>query len=459
MASLVVYSYNGAGKVFDNATNEVNAMIEENVLPFKLEVSEELLTPHAGLVLAHEFHVGLGVGRLLDAKLPRPRSGRGHRPSEVVLPTLLMLLGGGRDLVDIEVIAKDRALREAARLRRVPAPSTLGDWLRRTGKSRHTMNGLARVQDELTCARLGRDARTEFTLDVDATIIEAEKQEATRAYDGTKGFQPMLGFLFENRWLVHEEFRTGSASPSGGAVRFIKACQRRMPKGTRIARLRSDSAFYNAAVVEHCEAEGIQYVIGAPWDPAVKAAYRTIPKDGWTEFETSSGRRRETAETVHAFNKSEATFRLVFVRDVEEQKTLFGNEPRGRALITNIAPEQKTAAEVVEWYNQRGTAENYIKELKHGFGMLHLPCGQEHANAAWFRIGAMAYNLFLMQQAFGLPPELANATVGTVRWRLYQVAARLVRHARQLILKVAADAATFAMLSDLRFASQSMAFP
>ena len=266
-------------------------------------------------------------------------------------------------------------------------------------------------------------------------------------------------FLFENRWLLHEEFRTGSASPSSGAVRSIKACQRRMPKGTRLARLRSDSAFYNAAVVEHCESENIQYVIGAKWDQAVKAAYKTIPKGGWTEFETSSGRRRETAETVHTFNKSKATFRLVFVRDVENQKTLFGNEPRGRALITNIAPEQKAAAEIVEWYNQRGTAENYIKELKYGFGMRHLPCGQEHANAAWFRIGAMAYNLFLMQQAFGLPPELANATVGTVRWRFYQVAARLVRHARQLVLRVAADAKTFAALSDLRFVSQSMAFP
>ena len=118
----------------------------------------------------------------------------------------------------------------------------------------------------------------------------------------------MLGFLFENRWLVHDEFRTGSASPSARAVPFIKACRRRMPKGTSIARLRSDSAFYNAAVVKHCEAEGTEYVIGAAWDQAVKAAYRAIPKGGWTEFKTASGRRRETAETVHTFNKSKATF-------------------------------------------------------------------------------------------------------------------------------------------------------
>ena len=47
----------------------------------------------------------------------------------------------------------------------------------------------------------------------------------------------------------------------------------------------------------------------------------------------------------------------------------------------------------------------------------------------------------------------------TVRWRLYQVAGRLVRHARRWILKVAVDKAPFGILADLRFAAQAMAFP
>ena len=100
-------------------------MIEENVLPFKLEMTNEKLTPHAGLVVAHEFHLGLGLHRLLDEMLPGPGSNRGYRPSEVVLPLVLLLQGGGRDLEDISVIARDGALREAADLGKVPAPSTL----------------------------------------------------------------------------------------------------------------------------------------------------------------------------------------------------------------------------------------------------------------------------------------------------------------------------------------------
>ena len=43
-----------------------------------------------------------------------------------------------------------------------------------------------------------------------------------------------------------------------------------------------------------------------------------------------------------------------------------------------------------------------------------MPYGQGPANAAWFRVGAMACNLSLLQQASGLPPELLHVTASTV---------------------------------------------
>jgi hypothetical protein len=322
------------------------------------------------------------------------------------------------------------------------------------------MRGLARVQDRLTACRHRNEAREAYTLDVDTSIIEAEKREATRAYEGTMGFQPMMGFLEETRWCLHDEFRTGSASPQAGGVAFIEACRRRMPKGKGIAEVRSDSAFYNHEVTDYCHREGVVYTIGADWDAAVQAAYDAIPADAWAPLPVKKGEPwREVAETVHAFNAGNHSFRLVFVRDIDGQGHLFANTRRGRGLITNAPVEKRPAADVVTWYNRRGTMENYIKELKHGFGMNQLPCGQERANAAWFRIGVLAYNLFLMQQAFGLPPEMLRSTVATVRWRLYEVAGRVVKHARRWILKVAVDPPTFAMLSDLRFAARAMAFP
>jgi hypothetical protein len=52
------------------------------------------------------------------------------------------------------------------------------------------------------------------------------------------------------------------------------------------------------------------------------------------------------------------------------------------------------AEEVVRWYSKRGdSSENRIKDLKIGFGMERMPCGQFEANAVFFRIGALAYNV------------------------------------------------------------------
>jgi hypothetical protein len=50
----------------------------------------------------------------------------------------------------------------------------------------------------------------------------------------------------------------------------------------------------------------------------------------------------------------------------------------------------------MEWYSRRGEdSENRIKDLKIGFGMEYMPCGSFRANAAFFSIGALTYNLYL----------------------------------------------------------------
>ena len=78
--------------------------IKQTMLPFKLEVTKDLITPHAGLALLGEFAVGLGILKALDKNLPAPGNGAGYRASEHVLPLLMMLNGGGRSLEDLRQI-------------------------------------------------------------------------------------------------------------------------------------------------------------------------------------------------------------------------------------------------------------------------------------------------------------------------------------------------------------------
>jgi len=106
-------------------------MIKQTVLPFKLEMTNDLITSHAGLALLGEFAGAFGLSRLLDEQLPSPGSGSGYCGSEHVMSLVLMLNGGGRSLEDVREIRFDSGLRELLEMRRMPSSDAMGDWLRR----------------------------------------------------------------------------------------------------------------------------------------------------------------------------------------------------------------------------------------------------------------------------------------------------------------------------------------
>ena len=182
--------------------------MSQTVLPFKLEPTDEQLTAHGGLALFGEFLHAMSVPRQLNAALPAPGSRIGYHPAQFVEPLLLMLHGGGRTLEDLRQIREDAGLRAALRVPVVPSADATGDWLRRMGE-KDGLTGLAVVNQQQIRRALKRDPRTDYTLDLDATQIVAEKQAAKWTYKGERGYMPMLGHLAENGLVIGEEFREG----------------------------------------------------------------------------------------------------------------------------------------------------------------------------------------------------------------------------------------------------------
>ena len=82
--------------------------------------------------------------------------------------------------------------------------------------------------------------------------------------------------------------------------------------------------------------------------------------------------------------------------------------------------------------------------------MEQMPCGQEEANALFFAIGVLAYNLSLVLKAKLLPPEYRQVSVATLRWKLYRLAGKLVRHARVWVLQVRAEGEKLGLLAAAR---------
>jgi len=324
----------------------------------------------------------------------------------------------------------------------IPEPDTVGDWLRRMGDPRTGqpgLRGLNKVRDKMNERILKRDGIKEYTLDADATEIIGEKADAFFTYNGNKGYMPMLGFLYETPVCLYDEFREGNVAPAYGQKWFYLECKGRMPAGKRIRYYRSDRASYQADLFNQLEADGVKYAITVDQDKAVKALIASLKAEEWKEPVRGCG--YELAETVHCMNGTKKAFRLVIKREVRRRGELFekGGQYFYHAVATNWLEEEKNTQEVLEWHNQRGQSENFNKELKIGLGMERMPCGQTHANAVFFRIGVMAYNLFIGFNRLSCPESWMKHTIATFRWKMVQVAGRIVRHAGETVLKLMVD--------------------
>jgi hypothetical protein len=422
----------------------VEASLPQLILPIKMEKSEERLTSLGGLVVVEEMARALGVWERVDEYLKGPGSGRGYRASEFVQPLVWMLQAGGRRLEDLRELRAEQEVLAKLGLRAVPDAGTVGDWLRRQGEAGVT--GLARVNRELIQGALQEEGE-ELILDVDATEIEAEKQEAQWTYHHVQGYMPLLGYV--QGICVGQEFRDGNVSPGAGIRRFAQKCEAALPEGKRIY-FRSDSAAYQAEVINHYSQPGRTFPITADLDAAVKREIKNLPETVWQPYRTADGiaTDREIAETVHTLNATPQAFRLIVLRGLNPQPNLFEAEPYCyHAVASN---REEGATEVIWKHNGRGNSENWHKELKIGVGMEQMPCGQKEAKALYFAIGVLAYNLAQLLKRRVLPAAYGTATLATLRWKVYRLAGKLVRHARGLILQIKADTEKWLRLQSAR---------
>jgi hypothetical protein len=160
-------------KAFFSSPGRFGDRLAQTVLPFKLDTTADTLTAQAGLVLFGEYLPAVGLPSHLDRELPGPLNGMGYRPSSYGVSRVLMLPGGGRSLEDLRMLRAD-------------------EGLRRTGAG-EGWQGLSRVQRRVLPKLLKKAARNEYTLDIDATHIVAEKETAKWAYQGEKGYLPRVG--------------------------------------------------------------------------------------------------------------------------------------------------------------------------------------------------------------------------------------------------------------------------
>ncbi len=111
-----------------------------------------------------------------------------------------------------------------------------------------------------------------------------------------------------------------------------------------------------------------------------------------------------------------------------------GLDPLRGSSVTNSS---RPAERVVAFYNQRGTAEQYIKEGKNAIKWTRLSCRGFRNNAVRLQLHALAYNLANVMRTLALPIEVEHWSLTTLREKLVKIGAKVVSHGRYVTFQLA----------------------
>ena len=110
---------------------------------------------------------------------------------------------------------------------------------------------------------------------------------------------------------------------------------------------------------------------------------------------------------------------------------------RFHAIVTNL-PAWFAPADMVEAHHRRrgGIPEDTIRQLKEDFGLIHAPVANFAGNWLWWHACALAHNVARWIRDYHLPAEFRRCRGKRLRLAFFNVAARVVSHARQLWLRI-----------------------
>jgi hypothetical protein len=424
-------------------------------LPFVIEQAERGdVTARAGLPLVVETMRAMGVDEVAAKALPEPERERGFTPEQKLEAIVTLIAAGGDRMEDVRVLAEDKGLEKLLGAA-FPSPDALLDFLgtfhdpkcfegRPADKKAwvapesHGLRALEAVNRELV-ARGAERSLTQATIDHDGTIIEAHKRDAKVAYEGTRGFQPLVAVWAEQQLIVSEEFRDANVGGGDDPLSSVKRAFANLPPWVGERRFRADSAAYYTPLLKYLVAEKIGFAISADMTKQLRACCTAVAPERWALLDTREREQVDLAEvefTPGDWSRDAKPLRYIALRFTPLQSDLF--ESRGvsyHAVVSNR--HDLEAAELVHWHRQKaGTIEHVHRVMKDELGAGVLPSGRFGANAAWFRINALTFNVLTVLKRRALPERFRDARPKRLRYELFTLAGELAVHQSQLSVRV-----------------------
>jgi hypothetical protein len=353
-----------------------------------------------------------------------------------------LYIGFGR-LHQLRFVARDPMLTGILNIDKLPVQSSFWRFVNGLhGSCARRLLGLMRELRERTWAA-ANVRLTAVTLDTDTTVhtLYGRQMGGRKSYNpknkGKKSYQPMLTFLAETREYVWGELRNGDR-PTGRQIGdHIRHARTALPACVKEVIARADSGFYCREAVEAYEEIHAGFVICA------RKTSRLVEQLRQAEWKPSAKTDAdEECEFLYQPEGWSQPCRFVALRYEKTRAELEAEEPeqyqlfetsqyRYRAFVTNLTDPVSSA---VLFYNQRGGAENLIKEANNDAGLAAHPSHRFDVNGNHFQLAMLAYNLncWLMlfsREAEASVEQLRHTRLATSRLRFLFVAAKIWSHA------------------------------
>jgi Transposase DDE domain group 1 len=352
-----------------------------------------------------------------------------YHESDHVLTIAFNILAGGRRIEHIELLRNNEVFLNALGTKRIPDPTTAGDFCRR-----FTESDVLTLMDAINQARLRVWAQqppeffTEAILDVDGTLVATDaecKQGVDIAYDGTWGYQVLIVSLANTAEPLYLVNRSGNRPSHEQADLYLDKsiawCRR---AGFRKIFLRGDTDFSQTTHLDRWDQAGdIRFLFGIDAHPTLRALADALPAAAYSFLERPPGYQIQTVprdrpervkpeivrergfETIHLLEEMVAEFdytpvactrsyRLIVVRKrlgIDKGSVRVREEIRYFFYITN--DRDTPADELVFKANGRCDQENLIAQLKSGVRALTAPVDNLVSNWAYMVMASLAWTL------------------------------------------------------------------
>jgi hypothetical protein len=466
------------------------------------EIAERTRAIGAGGIGAmHLLAQKLGLDEAINHGLQLLKIHLPYHESDHVLNIAYNLLAGGTCLEHLELLRNDEGFLDALGARRIPDPTTAGDFCRRLTAAE--IDRLQELFNEARCKvwrQQTEDFFEEAVLDADGTMIETTgecKQGMDINHKGQWGYHALVLSLANTGEPLYVVNRPGNRpSHEQAAAYFDQAIALCRKAGFRRLLLRGDTDFSQTTQLDRWDGEGVRFVFGIDATSALYERAENLPQNAWKvlhrrvkhvvqtasrqhpdnvkqqiveerEFEDIRLVKEHVAEFNYRPAKCRKTYRVIVVRkDLEVyqgQEKLF-DDSRCFFYITNAwgMPTE----EVVFEANDRCNQENLLQQLKSGVRSLSAPVDNLLSNWAYMVMASLAWSL--KAWAALLLPEggrwqerhgeekwkLLRMDFVTFRRALIDVPAQIIRTAGRLVYRLLGwnpwQAVFFRLLDQLR---------